>query len=122
MKRPYGAEVGAYFALFDQLVSAETVLCAMIDALSHGVGSRGSAICTDPGGELPYVRENGEGLFDGLFRCRPDSDTHSDVTQTVLYSDSGCVCRWRQVLPIPEREDAFETVWREFRLRRGEKV
>lgn len=87
-------ELGQLFRLRDALITRRAMLTAMLDYLSHGGGSRGSAI---------YA---------------PEPQNAADLTkrvQEVRMTDTSVACRWRSVKPIPEEDDFFENVWREYR-------
>ena len=78
------------FRLRDMLLCQQTYLAAMADYIAQGGKSRGSAL---------YA---GRDLDDGCL---------GDLVQEVLHT----VCTWRKVRPMPQDDDFFENVWREFR-------
>ena len=80
----------------------------MEDYTRHG-SSRGSALYTDPDGELPLP-----GMTE-LFRCRLDGGKLNGLIQET--GPAGC--QWRPVRPIPEKDETFEIQWRTFRSREG---
>ena len=87
-------ELPSLFRLRDALITRRAMLTAMLDYVAHGGGSRGSAI---------YA---------------PEPQCAADLTgqvQEVSMADGHIACRWRAVKPIPEEDDFFENVWREYR-------
>ncbi|MBR0139167.1 MAG: oxidoreductase, partial [Firmicutes bacterium] len=113
VKRPEKEELSLFFRLRDMLISQRLYLAAMLDYLEKGGGSRGSALYTDPKGEL----------FDpslpGIFRLRLDKGDHSEVIQEAALKDGDVEITWRPVRPIPEEDYFFENRWKEFREREG---
>ncbi|MCL2212430.1 MAG: FAD-binding protein [Oscillospiraceae bacterium] len=77
----------------DVLLSQVMYLGAMLDYAAQGGGNRGSAIYV--GGSI--------------------STLPTDKVQTVKYTSDGGKYSWRQVRPIPQDDEFFENVWREFR-------
>ncbi|MDO4829450.1 MAG: oxidoreductase, partial [Clostridia bacterium] len=87
-------ELGTLFRLRDALITRRAMLTAMLDYAAHGGGNRGSAI------------------------YEPEPRNAADLTgqvQEVCLTEDSVVCRWRAVKPIPEEDDFFENVWREYR-------
>ena len=83
-------------------------LSAMEDYAQNVGGSRGSAIYTAPDGELA------EGLEE-LFRFRLDDGGFDDQVQIVEYEDNEPKITWRLVRPLPQENEAFETIWKKYR-------
>ncbi|MBT0773531.1 FAD-binding protein [Kineosporia sp. J2-2] len=107
--------VDRVFLLRDIIVTAHVYLGAMSDYLDHGGRSRGSVLYTDPAGSLP---EGGDLPED--FRFRLDAGALDDEVQEVALLDGAEVeCTWRPRRPMPDLDDFFENVWREFRDRGG---
>lgn len=128
------------FLVRDVLTSAYVYLSAMADYVAHGGRSRGSVLYSDPGGGLPRVG-HGAGADDELdlpevFRFALDGGALDDVVQETAWLAPGQdvpagwapvvardaddpagtpVFRWRPRRPIPQDDDFFENVWREFR-------
>ena len=75
----------------------------------QGGGSRGSSLYTNPGGEL--------GLDSLPETCRRvlDNGRLAGRVQEVAYTPEGIQAHWRDVHPIPQTDDTFENVWREWR-------
>lgn len=101
----------ALYRFYDILISQLMCLAAMEDYIAHGGKSRGSAIYSDTAGQKP---------FDALpEQCRftlDADDLSGRVQETRLCAANWTVqCDWRDVRPIPEEDDVFETVWRAYR-------
>ena len=104
-----GAEgIAKYSALLDVLVTQRAVLTAMIDYAARSGGSRGSALYTDPDGELR------EGLEE-IFRMSPENEKLRTSVQTVEMRGDRFALWWRPVRKIPPEDGFFENVWRGFR-------
>lgn len=129
------------FLVRDILTTAHVYLSAMADYLEHGGRSRGSVLYTDPGGFLPRAG-HGPNPHDELdlpeqFRLSLDEgalDREIQEAALRLASSTDCadwdrapgrtedtgagepVFRWRPRRPIPEDDDFFENVWRQFRV------
>jgi len=93
----------------DILVSQVMYLYAMNDYAEHGGKSRGSGLYTDPEGQkaLECLPES--------CRLTVDDGALSSSVQEVFWNDGSVSCKWRPVHPIPEVDDFFENVWREYR-------
>ena len=101
----------ALYRFYDILISQLMCLAAMEDYIAHGGKSRGSAIYSDTAGKKP---------FDALpEQCRftlDAGDLSGRVQESRLCAANWTVqCDWRNVRPIPEEDDVFETVWRAYR-------
>ncbi len=97
-----------YYKLKDILYTQSAVLTAMIDYSDTVGDTRGSSLCFDEKGTL----RNG---LEEIFRFTEEKgDTSSKVQETVL-SDNGFVSSWRDVRPIPQNDDFFENIWRQYR-------
>jgi len=100
------------YQLRDLLVTQCAMLTALADFAKTAGGTRGSALYTDPTGNIPAGLEE-------EFRFRPASkDLDSKIQQVRLNQDS-CAVSWRDVRPIPEEKAAFETIWRQYRENRN---
>lgn len=96
------------YKLRDLLLTQQAVLTAMADFSETAGGTRGSALYTDPEGQLrPGLEE--------LFRFRPLENGANGQIQEVRLTEKGCAVSWRPVRPLPEAGDVFETVWRQYR-------
>jgi succinate dehydrogenase/fumarate reductase flavoprotein subunit len=115
--------VNRTFLVRDILTSAYVYLSAMADYVAHGGRSRGSVLYTDDGGALPHVGY-GPGADAELelpedFRFTLDGGALDDVVQEVVWEPDGKAGTvsfvWRPRRPVPEADDFFENVWRDFR-------
>jgi len=127
------------FLVRDTLTSAYVYLSAMADYLGHGGRSRGSVLYTDPAGELPVVALGESIRFDldggalddevqevawvGPTGTIPDGfaptgtlpDGFASTVEPTRDGAGTSVFRWRRRRPIPDDDDVFENVWREYR-------
>ena len=97
-----------YSELTDVLTTQRAVLTAMLDYAARSGGSRGSALYTDPEGELR------EGLEE-IFRMSPENDKLRGSVQTVEMRGDRFAVWWRPVRKIPPEDGFFENVWRGYR-------
>ena len=127
------------FLVRDILTTAHVYLSAMADYVEHGGRSRGSVLYTDPNGFLP-ITGAGHNASDEIdlpeqFRLSLDEGALDDVIQESALrleaneyafwnrapgraEDTAVgepVFHWRPRRPIPEDDDFFENVWRQFR-------
>ena len=105
----------ALFGMLDLLLTSGAVLTAMTD-YSRKVGvSRGSALyISGYGGEgLP-----GEGA---AVSDRAAADKVQEIRPVLREGAPVFVPVWREVRPVPERKEPFETVWREYREKKIDK-
>ncbi|TLM88337.1 FAD-binding protein [Pseudarthrobacter sp. NamE5] len=129
------------FLVRDILTTAHVYLSAMADYIAHDGKSRGSVIYSDPSGSLPrrgYGSEPGKELaLPDIFKFSLDNGALDDeVQETTLTSPlplqaletSGTTTdrgakplpskvefNWRRRRPIPQDDEFFENVWRDFR-------
>lgn len=101
-------ELAMVFRLRDMLMSQRAYLTAMLDYAGHGGKSRGSALYTDPRGTKPHS------VLPDTFTYTLEQDGAGQI-QELWYEDGVCHLAWRGPRPIPEDDDFFENVWREFR-------
>ena len=97
------ADMVAAFENVDLLIAQYVYAAAMEN---YAGGSRGSYIIPD---------ENGVNDAAGFFRFSQDNGQMSSKIQEVRYSSQACEFSWDDVRPIPEKDDWFENVWREYR-------
>ncbi len=106
---PAAGDLPEVYRLWDTVNAQFVYLSAMLEYIRRGGGSRGSALYTDPAGELPR-----EGMPE-VFRARPDSAEHRGIILEAELRDGECVFSERPVRPIPREEDFFENVWKSYR-------
>ncbi len=112
VKKPGEQNLFHYYRLHQMLYCQKVYLTAMLNYAKKGVGSRGSALYTNPLGEKPL-----DVLADS-FRCVLDASKHNHLTQEVSCEGEEIGFDWREVRPLPERDDFFENQWRLYRERR----
>ena len=97
------------YRLRDTLTVQLATLGVMIDYAENVKLSRGSALYYDEAGELQ------DGL-DEMFRFSTKNvEETGGRIQQVAFRDGELTIGWRSVRPMPEDNDVFETVWREYR-------
>ena len=96
------------YQLRDILVTQIATLEAMLNYSSVAKVTRGSALYYDPKGEKP------EGMEES-FRFTGNSKACAEMVQVGCWNDGKCEFHWRPVRPLPEENEAFETVWRSYR-------
>lgn len=101
------------FRLWDMLLCQQVYLAAMLDYLSSGGKSRGSALYTDPHGQKPHDKLPQDLAF------VLDDGSRGNLVQEADYTSTACRFHWREVRPIPQDDDFFENVWRLFRKQHG---
>ena len=89
-------------------VMVAAVLTAMIDYAKTIGDTRGSALCFDEKGSL-------RAGLPALFRFAEEDGTSRDKVQETGWTGDGFACFWRPVRPLPEDEDFFENIWRNYR-------
>lgn len=97
------------FRLRDMLISQVVYLYAIEEYCKTNGKSRGSAL---------YLKDGGERIHPTLpeeYRTEYDQVSPSSPIQMVRYEDKVLSAHWRAARPIPEEDDFFENVWREFR-------
>lgn len=105
-------EIVSYYKLRDCLTTQAALLCALIDYIDTVGLTRGSALYYDADGSLR------EGLEES-FRLRTGDAAFADRVQEVALLGDTFVSTWRDVRPIPENNDFFENVWRQYRINRN---
>ncbi len=103
------ADLRWVFRLRDMLMCQYVYLSAMADYAAVGGKSRGSALYTDMAGVKPFSK------LPDAFTFVLDDGSRGGLVQEVLYKGGACVFSWRPVRPIPQDDDFFENVWREYR-------
>lgn len=97
------------FRLWDILLCQLVYLEAIKDFVENGGRSRGSALYSDKNGKKPY-----QNLPD-IFCYSLDDGSNSDNVQEIILQGMKCSISWRKVRGIPENDDFFENVWRDYR-------
>lgn len=97
------------FRLRDVLLCQYVYLSAMLDYISNGGKSRGSALYTDKNGTKPFAQ------LPDVFTFTVDDGSRGNMVQEVTLEDGECHFEWREVRPIPDDNDFFENVWRDYR-------
>ena len=95
------------------LITQKCYLESMLDYITEGGKSRGSALYTDAEGAKPYP------ALPDTFTFTLDSGEKDEYIQEMSYSDGECSFSWRKVRPIPADDDFFENVWRGYRENRN---
>jgi succinate dehydrogenase/fumarate reductase flavoprotein subunit len=112
------------FLVRDILTTAHVYLSAMADYIAHDGRSRGSVIYSHPAGSLPRKGHGPEPAKEldlpENFRFQLDNGALDDqVQETELLDAEPLTCKvefhWRPRRPIPEDDEFFENVWRDFR-------
>lgn len=96
------------FRIRDLLVSQKVYLHAILDYINTGGGSRGSYLVYHEDGVKPIPSLPEE------FRYKLDDRKGTNRIQEVYYQDGECKVIWREARPIPEEDDWFENVWRDY--------
>lgn len=105
------SELHKVFRLRDMLISQLVYLSAMKDYVEQGGMSRGSSLYTDMTGKKPY------NSLPDTFTFIVDDGSRGALVQEVLYDgDLACKTEWRPIRPLPEDDDFFENIWREYRI------
>ncbi len=96
------------YKLKDILTVQQAVLRAMLDYEVTVGRTRGSSLIYDENGQLrPGLPED--------FRLRTQGDPVAGQVQELRKTADGYQITWRPVRPLPEEDDFFETVWRQYR-------
>ena len=106
-------ELKDVYRLKDMLITQKCYLESMLDYITEGGKSRGSALYTDAEGAKPYP------TLPDTFTFTLDSGEKDEYIQEMSYSDGECSFSWRKVRPIPADDDFFENVWRGYRENRN---
>ena len=107
VKSPF--ELGDVFKLWDILHSQLLYVSAMSDYISQWGKSRGSALYTDETAQKPYSE------LPDMFKFILDDESRKNLVQISALEDTNCKFNWREVRKIPEDDDFFENVWRDYR-------
>lgn len=107
ISKPY--ELRWVYRLRDMLIAMQCYMTAMIDYVEAGGKSRGSALYTDKTGAKPYAQ------LPDVFTFTVDDGAKDEDIQTIHYKDDMCEATWRKRRPIPENDDFFEVIWKNYR-------
>jgi succinate dehydrogenase/fumarate reductase flavoprotein subunit len=99
-------EVYRVYQYRDALVCQKAMLSAMLDFEKQVGVTVGSALCHDAGGDLRA------GLPE---KFRFTQGAVPNAIQQGVFSGEDCRFTWRPCRPVPEENEAFETVWRRYR-------
>lgn len=97
------------YRLRDLLVSQQVYLEAIGDYIRQGGTSRGSYLIYDPDGAKPLEE------LPEQFRFSLEEKGLGSRIQEIAYEGGACRCTWRPVRPMPEEDNWFEAVWRNWR-------
>ena len=107
INKPY--ELCWVYRFRDMLIAMQCYMTAMINYAEVGGKSRGSALYTDSAGTKPDPR------LPDIFTFTVDDGALDEDIQTVQYAGGVCTPYWRKRRPIPESDDFFEVVWKNYR-------
>ncbi|MBC8545130.1 FAD-binding protein [Bianquea renquensis] len=102
------AQLPAVMINYDLLLAQQVYTAAMAQAIEDGVGSRGSYLVVSENGKLVHAR-----LADDI-RFVEDDGRHREQIQEAFLENGEVQIQWRQVRPIPQTEQWFETVWKDY--------
>ena len=97
------------YRLRDTLICQKCYLSAMVNYNEESGLSRGSALYTNLKGIHPHDK------LPEAFTYLIDDGSRKDLVQETILEDGQVSFNWRKVRPIPENDDFFENVWREYR-------
>ena len=103
------SELKRVYKLRDNLIAQKCYALSMLDYMAQGGKSRGSALYHDDDGNKPYA------FLPETFRYSLDDGSKDGLIQEMSYTEGKCTFTWRPVRPVPDEDDFFENVWREFR-------
>ena len=102
------SEIFKAYKLKDILTVQLITLSSMLDFARTVGKTRGSALYTDENGQLR------EGLNEQFRFSLENGDTFAKV-QEIALCGTECVTTWRDVRKMPNEQDFFENVWRQYR-------
>ena len=97
------------YRLRDILICQKCYLSAMLNYNKESGLSRGSALYTNLKGIHPHDQ------LPEAFTYLVDDGSRKDLVQEMKYEKGNCSFAWRKVRPIPENDDFFENVWKQYR-------
>ena len=104
-----GYDLGHFYRIQDLLLSQKIYLSAILDYIQAGGTSRGSYLIMDKNGEKPL------GELPEMFRFSLEDRGFGKRIQEVSYEDGKVRFFWRDVRPVPEEDNWFEKVWKDYR-------
>jgi len=102
-------ELKDVYRLWDMLICQKVYLEAMLNYSENGGESRGSALYTNKNGKKPYD------FLPDVFTYLMDDGSRADIVELVSFKNNKCVFSNRKIRPLPEDDEFFENVWRDFR-------
>ena len=102
------AQLPAVMINYDLLLAQQVYAAAMAQAIEDGVGSRGSYLVIKQDGKPVHPELAGE------IRFVEDDGSHKGQIQEASLEGGEVRIQWRQVRPIPQTEQWFETVWKAY--------
>jgi hypothetical protein len=108
VKLKEGKNLPLLFKLRDLLVSQFVYFNAIIDYIQKGGGSRGSYLVLDKKGITPSDK------LSGSFTYRMDKGAFDSKIQEIVYEFGKCNIQWRDVRPMPQGNNWFENVWKDY--------
>ena len=112
MDSAIGGDILIAYQYRDTLVTQMAVLGAMLDYSTHVGATRGSALYFNANGQKPEALED-------CFRFVGQKNACADSVQYGKYESGKCSFAWRPVRPVPAENEAFETVWRNYRANKN---
>lgn len=96
------------YRLRDLLASQKMYLTAILDYIEKGGKSRGSYLIYDANGLKPSEK------LPDHFRFLLEDGAFAAKIQEIAYENNQCNVKWRDVRPIPEDDNWFENVWKDY--------
>ena len=107
--RAAAGQLAKMYRTRDLLVSQIVYLSAIADYIKKGGQSRGGYLIQTPDGKPPSKRLSSD------FSFLLDTGEFKNLIQEITYTGEGCRIEWRDIRPIPDVEQWFETVWNDYR-------
>ena len=112
------ADLALVFRLRDTLICQEMYLSAMADFAVKSGRSRGSALYFCGSGSPDFGSAGsgtGEPNLHQVLSFLPDDGSLNKQIQEIRLENNKPVITWREVRPIPDTDESFEVIWKEFR-------
>lgn len=97
------------YQLRNALICQKVYLSAMLDYISHGGESRGSALYTNDKGKIRPKN------LDNRFIYSLEDENSTSLIQEAVLSEDKVEFSYRYARPIPSDDDFFENVWAQYR-------